>query len=704
MANIQQPPRAKKVEHITEMHGHTLKDNYYWLKDQTISNPEVLAQISAENAYAEAVLAKSKPLQEKMYKEMLHREKRDIETTIPDQPEKEIEYTQVGDWFYWEKAKNKDDRFKIRYRKKAEAGTEEVILDLNEIARQYEYFHVSEIQYTPDYNYILIDCLLSDTNDKMGKSEYTLIFDVNTKLFLERLESRGMVYVNPQNEIIYQFGDKVFLGTGLKRHQIGSDTINDELLFEEKSNGRIWDVHVSESKKYIMLLISDYFCCEWWLLDLEKPEAMFECFKPRVNDEFYYIMHSGNYFYIMTNTDNAHNFKIMRTTADKTDKKYWQEIIPHSESICYMLPTLELTDYSVFKNYLVLREIENGVQRIKFINNQTDEIKEIKFEIDVPFYQLSCTGGDYDGDKFCFEVSSLARKLVEYEFDFVTGEIKRVWEKELNDYQPDLYQSEIVFATAKDDAKVPIHLFYRKDLFKKDGTNPLFIEGYSAYGCLDNGFIPERLSLIDRGFVYAYSQMRGCAYYGYKWYRDGVRDNKKNRFDDFIACTDYLIEKKYADKNRVVAYGASAGGQIMGYIANKRPDLYKCIISMIPSVDTMNKLIDHDNHNSESEVVECGKIQNKNDFEYILSHDILNNIQKQAYPNIISIASLYDTQVGYWEPIKWVNKIRDYKTDSNQQFVLMLKDGHGGATLPYWYERICSTAYAYVCDLFGITE
>jgi len=701
MPNIQQPPRAKKVEHITEMHCHRLIDNYYWLKDQSISNPEVLAQISAENSYSEAVLTKSKPLQEKIYREMLHRNNKNTES---GKLETEIHYTQIGNWFYWNAEKNKDDRFYTRYRKRAEPGTEEEILDLNEVAKKYEYFVVDQIQYTPDRNYILVDCIVDNPLAEKGKEMLILIYDVNAKIFIESLKSCEAIMVVEQNSIIYNSTDDngKFKYCGVRKHKIGTDPKDDEILYHENSEYRTY-ANQSESGHYLVLSTHNYYNDEYWLLNLKEPDSKFKCFSPKTENELYLVNHSGDYFYILTNLDGANNFKLMRTTLDKTDKQFWQEIVPHSETVCLDLSTSELIDVSVFKNYFVWREIENGLARIKYINNTTNEIKEIKFEIDVPFYDVSCNGGDYEGDKFSFSVSSLGRKSVEYEYDFITGELKQVDEDIVNDYQPDLYQSEIIFATAKDGVKIPIHLFYRKDLFKRDSTNPLFIEGYSAYGCLDDGFISNRLSLIDRGFVYAYAQMRGCAYYGYKWYRAGVRENKSNRYEDFIACTEYLIENNYCDRNKVAAYGISAGGQIMGYIANNRPDLYKCIISRIPTVDTLNCLINHDNHNSESEVIENGNINNKSDFEYILSHDPYNNIKKQAYPNIISIASLYDFQVGYWEPIKWINKIRDYKTDNNQQFVLMLKEGHGGGrSTPDWYSRTLSTAYAYVCDLFGI--
>jgi len=705
MPNIQQPPRAKKVEHITEMHGHTLIDNYYWLKDQSISNPEVLAQVDAENNYAESILAKSKPLQEKIYQEMLRCRNINVESDQPE-PESEIEYTQVGDWFYWEKAKNKDDHFKVRYRKKAEPETEETVLDLNEVEKNYEYFIANEIQYTTDHNYILVTCTVNDSEAETGKEQLILIFDVNAKVFLKPLKSPDVLLVDEENRVTYDWSEGIHMVKKIKRHRIGTDQAEDETLFHEtEPNYTIWYSYVSESGKYLVLNTCNYLNNEWWFMDLEETNAKFKCFSPRTKNEFYKIYHSGDYFYIITNKDGAGNHKIMRATIDKTEEQYWQEIVPHSETVCISPAYLENVS-CVFKNYFVWREIVNGFQRIKYINNQTNEIKEISFEIDAPFQQISFTGGEYDGDKFGFEVSSFARKWVEYEFDFITGELEQVWEQNLNNYQPELYQADVVMATAKDGVKVPIHLLYRKDLFKKDGTNPLFIEGYGAYGqdesCYD--FRPERLSLIDRGFVYAYTQIRGGNYYGYQWYEAGIGMHKKNRYEDFIACTEYLLENKYADKNKVTACGFSAGGHLMGYIANNRPYLYKCIIPMIPSLDVINDLIDHDFHNIGAEDIENGDIKDKTVFEFICSHDPYNNIKKQAYPNIISIASLYDTQIGYWEPVKWVNKIRDYKTDKNQQFVLMLKEGHGGATTPNWNEKIMSTAYAYICDLFGITE
>ena len=702
MPNTQQPPRAKRVEHITEIHGHTLIDNYHWLKDQSISNPDVLAQISAENAYAEAVLAKSKPLQEKIYREMLYRRNINEESDQP-KPEKEIEYTQIGDWFYWEKVKNKDDRFKVRYRKRAEAGTEETILDLNEVAKKYEYFIVVEIQYTQDHNYILIGCTINDSSVKTGKLPLIMILDVNAKIFLEPLKLSETILVDEKNRITYAWCEESLESKKIKRHLIGTDQVEDETLFHEDSNHKIWDVSMSE--KYLMLNICNYYNNEYWLLDLTEPDAKFKCFSPRMENEFYSIYHSGDYFYIITNKDGAGNHKIMRTTTNKPNKQFWQEIVPHSETVC-ISPSYFEQIACVFKNYFVWREIVNGFQRIKYINNQTNEIEEIKFEIDAPFQQINFNGGEYDGDKFNFEISSFARKYVEYEFDFVTGKLEQIWEQKLNNYQPELYQAEVVMATGKDGVKIPIHLLYRKDLFKKDGTNPLFIEGYGAYGCDETcyNFIPERLSLIDRSFVYAFVQVRGGNYYGYKWFQAGIGLNKINRFEDFIASTEYLLKNNYADKNKVAAFGFSAGGEIMGYIANNRPDLYQCLIPTVPSLDVINNLIDHDFHNIVSADIQNGDINNKSIFEFVCSHDPYNNIKKQAYPNIISIASLYDTQIGYWEPVKWVNKIRDYKTDDNQQFVLLLKEGHGGATTPNWNEKIMSTVYAYICNLFGIKE
>jgi oligopeptidase B len=674
------PPVAKKVPKITEIHGHKLVDNYFWLRDK--KNPEVRAYLEAENAYTDAVMKPTEPLQKKLYAEMLsHIKETDVEV-----PYKE------GDYFYYSRTEA-GKQYSIRCRKHGSLeAPEEVVLDINELAKGQAFMRVAAYDVSDDGN------LLAYSTDTTGFRQYVLaVKDLRTgKLLVDHAEKVGsVVWANDNKTLFYTVEDAAKRQYRLYRHTVGTSG-HDELVYEEKDER--FDVYAmkSRSKAYIFLISASHTTSEVQYIPADQPSAPWKIMEPRKQDVEYYPDQNGDFFYIRVN-DTGRNFRLVKAPVSDPRSQNWQEVIAQSASVM-----LEDTDF--FKNYYVLYERENGLPQIRVTDLRSGQSRGIAFP--EPAYD---TGNDvnreYDTSKFRYGYESFVTPLSIFEYDMASGTSTLLKQKEVpGGYDRTRYQVEQIEATASDGVKVPISVVHLKGA-TLDGKGPLYLYAYGSYGApMDIDFDSEIFSLVDRGVVYAVAHIRGGGEMGKAWHDDGRMMHKKNTFTDFIACAEYLTTQGYGSKDKLVIEGASAGGLLMGAVLNMRPDLFHAAIVGVPFVDVINTMLDPSIPLTVPEFEEWGNPKKEAEFDYMITYSPYDNIAAKAYPNMLVRTSFNDSQVMYWEPTKYVAKMRSLRTDHN---ILMLKTnlspaGHGG--LSGRYDRLHDAAfdYAFILTQMGI--
>jgi oligopeptidase B len=674
------PPVAKKVPKITEIHGHKLVDNYFWLRDK--KNPEVRAYLEAENAYTDAVMKPTEPLQKKLYAEMLsHIKETDVEV-----PYKE------GDYFYYSRTEA-GKQYSIRCRKHGSLeAPEEVVLDINELAKGQAFMRVAAYDVSDDGN------LLAYSTDTTGFRQYVLaVKDLRTgKLLVDHAEKVGsVVWANDNKTLFYTVEDAAKRQYRLYRHMVGTSG-HDELVYEEKDER--FDVYAmkSRSKAYIFLISASHTTSEVQYIPADQPRAPWKIMEPRKQDVEYYPDQNGDFFYIRVN-DTGRNFRLVKAPVSDPRSQNWQEVIAQSASVM-----LEDTDF--FKNYYVLYERENGLPQIRVTDLRSGQSRGIAFP--EPAYD---TGNDvnreYDTSKFRYGYESFVTPLSIFEYDMASGTSTLLKQKEVpGGYDRTRYQVEQIEATASDGVKVPISVVHLKGA-TLDGKGPLYLYAYGSYGApMDIDFDSEIFSLVDRGVVYAIAHIRGGGEMGKAWHDDGRMMHKKNTFTDFIACAEYLTTHGYGSKDKLVIEGASAGGLLMGAVLNMRPDLFHAAIVGVPFVDVINTMLDPSIPLTVPEFEEWGNPKKEAEFDYMITYSPYDNIAAKAYPNMLVRTSFNDSQVMYWEPTKYVAKMRSLRTDHN---ILMLKTnlspaGHGG--LSGRYDRLHDAAfdYAFILTQMGI--
>jgi oligopeptidase B len=676
------PPVADKRPTEMTMHGDVRIDDYYWLNQR--DDPEVLAYLAAENAYTEAVMAHTAGLQEKLFQELKSR----------IQAEEESVPYEYGGYFYYHRYE-KDREYPIYCRRKGRmSGDEEILLDVNELAEGYDYFDVEEFEPSPDQKYAAFPV------DIVGRRFYTLQFvDLDTGDLLDdgipdvtddfewAGDSRTIFYVKQDPDTLRW--NRVY------RHEIGSDS--NELVYEE--HDETYNVYLSKalSERFIYISTESTDESEEYFLDANRPGDEPTLFQAREAKHEYAVTDGDDRFYIVTN-DSAQNFKLMETPLDRTSKENWKEVVPHRDEV--LLETV-----TVFRNHIVIEETVQGLSRIETIDRQTGERREVAFDERV-FTVSGDDNHEYDASKFRFIYESMTTPPSTYDIELPTHEKTLLREEEvLGGFDKKNYVSERLYATARDGTEIPISLVYRKGM-TRNGRNPLLQYGYGSYGdAIYPEFDEEVLSLLDRGFIYAIAHVRGGEELGRKWYYDGRGLKKKNTFTDYIDCTRFLIDEGYTSPEYTFATGASAGGLLMGAVANMAPDLYKGIDIGVAFVDVVTTMLDPDIPLVTSEYDEWGDPNKKVDYEYMLSYSPYDRIEAKDYPNIIATAGLQDSQVQYWEPAKWVAKLRAMKTDDNK--LLLYTDmgvGHSGKTGRYQPLRETALIYAFFLDLVGITQ
>jgi len=677
------PPVAQEISHISTVHGDERHDDYFWLRDR--KNPEVIAYLEAENEYTEKMLAHTEALQEKIYDEILGRIK-ETDLTVP---------VKIDDYYYYSRTEE-GKGYRILCRKKGSPeGDEEVILDLNKLAEGRDFLSIGVYRISPDHK------ILAYAIDDEGNERYNLYFkNLETgEILPDKIKdiAANLEWANDNKTVFYTIHDETWRPYKLYRHHLGEAVSADKLVYHEPDDGFWVAVSRSKSRRYIFMIFGNKTTSEYRFLDADKPDGNFKVIHPRQQDMKYEVSHHGDKFYILTD-ENAKNYKLMSTPVSRPAKKNWKEVIPHDDLVM-------IDSFEMFRDYMVVYMRESGLQKI-MVRNLTDN-KDYTIDFPEPAYSIvQHSNPDYGGSLLRFSYESLVTPGSVYDYDMVTRKRELKKRTEIpSGYDPDDYMSERIFATATDGRKIPISLVYKKGA-RLDGSNPMLLYGYGAYGAnLDPWFSVGRLSLLDRDFVYAIAHIRGGGEMGRYWYEEGKLLNKRNTFTDFIASAEHLIENKYTSRDGLIIAGGSAGGLLIGAVVNMRPELFKGAVAQVPFVDVINTMLDETLPLTVVEYEEWGNPNEKDYYDYMMTYSPYDNVGSKDYPNMLVMAGLNDTRVQYWEPAKWVARLRSLKTDKNRLLLKTNMDaGHGGVSGRY--EKIQETAleFAFVLDTLGIKE
>lgn len=678
------PPIAKKIPKELTIHNHTRIDNYYWLNDR--KNPEVIKYLNDENDYTDKMLSHTKNLQKTLFNEIKGRMKQtDISVPFKD-----------NDYYYYSRFEEGKE-YPIYCRKNGSLeAKEEVLINVNDLAKGHDYYNLG------DYSISSNNKIIAYSEDIVSRREYTIkIREIYTdKVYSETIPktSGEIVWANDNKSFFYGKKDlETLRDFQVYKHIIGTDPSKDELVYEEKDETFTVDISKTKSEKYILIGSHSTLSSEIRFLDADKPNGEFKVIQTRTKDVEYGIDHYQDKFYIVTNY-KAKNFRLMTTPTSITNIENWTEVIPNRDDVL-------LEDIEIFNDYLVVEERKEGLTQIRVIDQRTKV--EHYLDFGEPVYSaMTGINLDFNTNVLRYSYTSLTTpsSMFDYNMDTKTKTLLKQ-EEVVGGYNVADYQSERAYATAEDGTKIPISIVYKKGM-KKDGKNPTLLYAYGSYGMsMDAYFSVARLSLLDRGFVFAIAHIRGGQEMGRHWYEDGKLLKKKNTFTDFIDCSKYLIAEKYSTNEKLFAMGGSAGGLLMGAILNMRPDLYKGVIAAVPFVDVITTMLDASIPLTTGEYDEWGNPNDKTYYDYMLSYSPYDQVKAQNYPNILVTTGLHDSQVQYWEPAKWVAKLREMKTDKNILLLhTQMKAGHGGKSGRF--ERIKDTAlqYAFILDLAGIKE
>jgi oligopeptidase B len=678
-----EPPIAEKIPKQLTMHNHTRVDDYFWLNQR--ENPKVIAYLEAENAYKDAALKHTEPLQEALFQEIVGRIK---------QTDLSVPYKDNGYFYYTRYEQGLE--YPYHCRKKGDLDAEEeVLLNVNAMAEGFSYFNATGLTVSPD------NTLLAYGVDTVSRRKYTLHFkDLRTGDVLPDaiLETTGRaVWANDNQTVFYTRKDEALRPYKIFRHVLGSDPAEDTEIYHEGDNTFNAHIFKTKSKLYLLIGSDSTVSTEYRFLDAENPEGVFRILQGRERDLLYGVDHFQDHFYIRTNL-NAKNFRLMKTPVDRTSKDNWEEVYPHQEDVLFQ-------DFELFEKYLVVTEMKAGIPDIRII--EWDDFNEHRLDFpDAAYLAGLSTNREFDTDILRYSYTSLTTPSSVYDYNMLTKEKTLLKQDEvLGGFDSDNYQSERLFAPARDGIQVPISLVYRKG-FARDGSHPMLLYAYGSYGSsMYPTFRSDRLSLLDRGFVYAIAHIRGGQEMGRWWYEDGKLLKKKNTFTDFIDCAEFLIKENVAAADKVFAMGGSAGGLLMGAVLNMRPDLWKGVVAGVPWVDVITTMLDETIPLTAGEWDEWGDPRKKEYYDYMLSYSPYDQVTAQDYPVMLVTTGLHDSQVQYWEPAKWVAKLRALKTD-NKLLVLHtnMDAGHGGQSGRFRRFRETALEYAFMFDLLGIKE
>jgi oligopeptidase B len=681
------PPVAAIQPYIIESPQGARTDNYYWLRDDERKKKEMLDLLVAENAYTDTVLAPTKPLQEKIYNEIIARIKQD-DASVP--------YRKRGYWYYRRYETGKEYPIYARKKDTLEAP-EQILLDVNQMATGHDFFQVGSYEVSPDNR------LLMWTEDSVGRRQYTLhVRNLETgDAFADTIENvePGPAWAADNRTLLYIAKDPVtLLGDKVRKHVLGADPKKDALVYEEADKSFYTGVGTTKDDAYVAIYSQSTVSTEMRVAKANDPKLAFRVLIPRERDHEYRAEHLNGNWILSTNWQ-AKNFRIViASDTDVADRTRWRDLVAHRD-------TAFIDDFDVFRDFLVVEEHSNGLANIRI--QPWKEGKPFLIDSDEPAYTTGLgSNAEIDTHLVRYTYTSMTTPASTYDFDVTSGKktlLKR--EPVLGGFDQANYVTEHLWSTARDGTQVPISLVYRKGL-KKDGTAPLLQYGYGSYGAsMDPGFSGSVISLLDRGFIYAIAHIRGGQEMGRAWYENGKLLNKRNTFTDFIDATRYLVAQKYADPKRVFAMGGSAGGLLMGAVANMAPQDYRGIVAQVPFVDVVTTMLDESIPLTTNEFDEWGNPKEKKYYEYMLSYSPYDNVSAQNYPAIFVGTGLWDSQVQYYEPAKWVAKLRKVKTDSNPLvFRINMEAGHGGKSGRFQHYHETAEQYAFILDLAGVKQ
>jgi oligopeptidase B len=679
-----QPPIAKKNPHKHEIHGDIRIDNYFWMKDR--NHPEVIKYLNAENAYCDAVLDHTKAFQKELFEEMKSRIKED-DMSVP--------YKYNGYWYITKYEKGKD--YPIYLRKKEDLNNdEELLFDCNLLAEGHTYFKLVGISVSPDNTKVAFGI------DTTGRRQYTIhvkdLITNKTEPFAIENTTGSSAWANDSRTLFCVKKDPVTL-RAFQIYRFNLDTGSHTLVFEEGDETFGVTIYKSKSKKYIIIASYSTLTNEYHILESENPFGKFEVFWPRIRGVEYSISHFEEHFYILTNKDGATNFKLMRTKIHERDINYWEDVILHRDNVL-------LEHIDIFKDYLVLSERTNGLNQLRVRRWDGSEDCYLPFDNET-YTCYTSINVEFDTPNLRYNYNSLTTPASVLEYNMKTKTQKVLKEQEVLDdtFDKANYTSERIWAEARDGSKIPMSVVYKKGI-KRDGRNPVLQYAYGSYGStVDPYFSSIRLSLLNRGFVFVIAHVRGGEYLGRSWYDNGKLLHKKNTFTDFIDCSIHLIKERYTSSKHLYAMGGSAGGLLIGAVINEAPELYNGVIAIVPFVDVITTMLDDSIPLTTGEYDEWGNPNDKLFYEYMKSYSPYDNVEEKSYPNMLVTAGLNDSQVQYWEPAKWVAKLRDLKQDSNRLcFRINMDAGHAGASGRFESLKEDAEEYAFLLDLEGISQ
>jgi oligopeptidase B len=689
-------PDAAQKPHTTDIHGLQLQDDYFWMrlsdeqkaaKESDAQTTEVVDYLKAENAYTKEAMAPTEGLQEKIYEEIVGRIKKDDES---------VPVLDKGYWYYSRYEEGKEYPYSCRKKGSMEAA-EEVMLDQPAMAEGHNYFAIGGRSVSPDNNLLVYGV------DTVSRRQYTLyIRDLATgEEFADRIPETtgGATWANDNKTLFYTKKDPLTLRSSqVYRHVLGTDVSEDVLVYEEKDETFSCGIGKTKSEAYLMIASYATVSTEYRFLDANDPNGAWKVLQPRERDLEYSVSHYGDDFYIVTNR-NAKNFKLVKTSTKATTYEHWEDVLGHRDDVL-------LEGVEIFNHWLVVDERKNGLTQIRLIRWDGSEDKYIPFND--PAYSAGVGANpDFNASRLRYGYTSMTTPSSVLEYDFDSGEITQLKQQEVlgGTFDPANYVSERLMVEARDGAMVPVSIVYRKGT-QRNGENPLLLYAYGSYGAsMDAGFSVARLSLLDRGFVYAMAHIRGGSEMGRHWYEDGKLFNKMNTFNDYIDCGQAMVDEKFTSHDHMYAMGGSAGGLLMGAVMNMAPSLFNGVIAAVPFVDVINTMLDESIPLTTGEFDEWGNPKDKAYFDYIMKYSPYDNVIAQDYPHTLVTTGYWDSQVQYWEPAKWMAKLRDVKTDDHLLIMdCNMETGHGGASGRF--ERIKEVAleYAFMFMLEDISE
>ena len=680
------PPKAEKIPVSFKKFNDIRIDDYYWLKER--DNPEVIDYLERENDYYEKMTSHTLDLQDKLFNEIKNKIKEDDES---------VPYFLNGYWYKTKYEEGLGYPIYTRY-KDSLSNKEEILFNCNELAEKYDYFNLSNFQISPDNK------IVAYSIDTVSRRLYTIQFkNLETgEIYNDKIinSSGSFAWANDNSTLFYTNRDvNTLRNDKIFKHKLSTDYENDELIYFENDETFYTNVSKSKSKKYIIISSYSTLTSEFQFLPADSINKDFKLFNKRKRGVEYSINHYDDHFFIITNKDNAYNYKLMKTKINKTSSENWTDVIEHRKNIL-------IEGIDIFKDHLVVSERVNGLNRINIKKWDDSENYFLNFDNET-FSANTTTNLDFDSKKLRYAYNSLNEPYSVVEFDMTTKEKIILKQHEVLDkkFNKNNYVTERIWADSKDGNQIPISLIYKKGI-KKDGSNPLLLYGYGSYGnTIDPSFSISRLSLLDRGFIYAIAHVRGSEYLGRDWYEQGKLLNKKNSFNDFVDTTKFLISKGYTSSKHCYAYGGSAGGLLMGAVLNIAPELYNGVIAAVPFVDVITTMLDETIPLTTSEYDEWGNPNQKQYYNYMMSYSPYDNVSKVNYPNLLVTTGLHDSQVQYWEPAKWVAKLRDYKLDKNYLFLnTNMETGHGGSSGRFEAIKDLAKEYAFILDLENIYD